>query len=86
VLDYFLQRTSRRGLKGWLQVVGEDMAYLPHVQAGIESPVHPGPGLISRREERITHFQRWLLDQLPGSAPAAELPEQFATATGGHPR
>jgi choline monooxygenase len=86
LLDYFVQRTSRRGLKGWLQVVGEDMAYLPQVQAGIEAPVHPGPGLISRREERITHFQRWLLDRLPEVTPAAALPEQFVAATGGRPR
>jgi hypothetical protein len=82
VLDYFLRRTSRQGLKGWLKVVGEDIAYLPQVQAGIEARVHPGPGLISRREERITHFQKWLLDRLPDITPAAELPEQFAAATG----
>jgi hypothetical protein len=38
--------------------------HLPQVQAGIESPRHPGSGLISRREVRIVHFQRWLLDHL----------------------
>lgn len=86
VLDYLLRRTSRQGLKGWLQVLGEDIAYLPQVQAGIEARVHPGPGLISRREERITHFQKWLLDRLPDITPAAALPEQFAAATGGRTR
>lgn len=86
ILDFFLQRSARHGLRQWRKVVAEDIAYLPHVQGGIESPAHPGPGLISRREERITHFQQWLVDQLPGVAPAAELPHQFAAATGVHRR
>ncbi|MFM8706527.1 MAG: aromatic ring-hydroxylating oxygenase subunit alpha [Planctomycetia bacterium] len=48
----------------WKRVIDEDLAILPQVQAGVDSPRHPGPGLISRREERIVHFQRWLLDRM----------------------
>ena len=48
----------------WKRVIDEDLAMLPQVQAGVDSPRHPGPGLISRREERIVHFQRWLLDRI----------------------
>ncbi len=51
-------------LKFWKRVIHEDLALLPQVQAGIESPRRPGSGLISRREERIVHFQRWILDCL----------------------
>jgi phenylpropionate dioxygenase-like ring-hydroxylating dioxygenase large terminal subunit len=53
-----------RELRFWKRVLREDFAILPQVQAGVESARHPGPGLISRREERIVHFQRWLLDRM----------------------
>ncbi|MFM8734156.1 MAG: aromatic ring-hydroxylating oxygenase subunit alpha [Pirellulales bacterium] len=59
----------RRSLSIWQRIIAEDVAILPQVQAGIESPRHPGPGLISRREERITHFQGWLLDRMGLDAP-----------------
>lgn len=59
---------TRGALGAWKRVIGEDLAILPHVQAGLESPRHPGHGLISRREERLVHFQRWLLAHLEGSA------------------
>jgi choline monooxygenase len=61
-------RLARLGMAGelrfWRRVIAEDVGMLPRVQAGIEAPKHPGPGLISRREERIVHFQQWLLDRL----------------------
>lgn len=55
---------GRWSIKVWQRIVAEDVAILPQVQAGIESPRHPGPGLISRREERIKHFQAWLLERM----------------------
>lgn len=64
----------RGSLRVWQRIIAEDVAILPQVQAGIESPRHPGPGLISRREERIVHFQRWLLACMGLDAPAAEGP------------
>jgi phenylpropionate dioxygenase-like ring-hydroxylating dioxygenase large terminal subunit len=54
----------RSSLRVWQRIIAEDVAILPQVQAGVESPRHPGPGLISRREERITHFQSWLLERM----------------------
>lgn len=54
----------------WLRVIAEDVAMLPRIQSGLNSPVLPGVGLISRREERITHFQRWLLDRVGPAAGA----------------
>jgi hypothetical protein len=55
------------------------VAILPQVQAGIESPRHPGPGLISRREERITHFQGWLLERMGLGAAEVESPMKSQT-------
>ncbi|MEC8338133.1 MAG: aromatic ring-hydroxylating dioxygenase subunit alpha [Planctomycetota bacterium] len=50
--------------KFWLRVAREDFGVLPMVQQGIASPVHPSVGLISRREERIPHFQKWVLRKM----------------------
>lgn len=62
--DACARRMVRSSLRVWQRIIAEDVAILPQVQAGIESPRHPGPGLISRREERITHFQAWLLERM----------------------
>jgi len=59
-----LRRWGRLQAGFWLKVVGEDLVMLPRVQAGIASPEHAGDGLISRREERIVHYQAWLLRRL----------------------
>ena len=48
----------------WRRVVNEDVEFLPSVQVGVESQMQPGEGLISRREERIFHFQKWLADRI----------------------
>jgi len=64
LVDWGVRRVLAADLTVWRRIVAEDMAVLPQVQAGIAAPRHPGPGLISRREERITHFQRWLLERL----------------------
>jgi len=60
--------SGRRHLKFWRRVWEEDVRLYPDVQAGASSPVLPGPGLLSRREERVVHFQRWLLDRMGGDA------------------
>ena len=46
------------------KVIREDLAVLPAIQAGVQTPQLPRGGLISIREERIHHFQRWLNDAL----------------------
>ena len=68
LVDWAIRRLHGVALPLWRRVIGEDLAIMPQVQAGIASPRHPGPGLVSRREERITHFQRWLLERLDGTA------------------
>lgn len=68
LVDWAVRRVLRSDLALWARIVDEDLRMLPQVQAGIASPRHPGPGLVSRREERITHFQRWLLERLDGGA------------------
>ena len=56
----------------WLKVVNEDLSMLPTVQQGLASSSHPGTGLISRREERITHFQQWILDRIQTDTTATQ--------------
>jgi phenylpropionate dioxygenase-like ring-hydroxylating dioxygenase large terminal subunit len=72
-------------LRFWRRVIAEDLAVLPQVQAGLESPGHPGPGLISRREERIVHFQRWLLQRLGADPAGREVAAMPAPAAVGSP-
>jgi phenylpropionate dioxygenase-like ring-hydroxylating dioxygenase large terminal subunit len=74
--DFLARRMAASELAVWKRVVDEDLAIVPLVQAGLESPTHPGTGLISRREERITHFQRWLLARLGGNAAGADAVRQ----------
>jgi phenylpropionate dioxygenase-like ring-hydroxylating dioxygenase large terminal subunit len=64
IADACARAMVRSSLRVWQRIIAEDVAILPQVQAGVESPRHPGPGLISRREERITHFQAWLLERM----------------------
>ncbi|MEZ6103609.1 MAG: aromatic ring-hydroxylating dioxygenase subunit alpha [Pirellulaceae bacterium] len=44
--------------------IEEDMAILPPVQQGLESAELPRGGLISVREERVHHFQKYVLEKL----------------------
>ncbi|XZE54405.1 aromatic ring-hydroxylating oxygenase subunit alpha [Planctomycetaceae bacterium SH139] len=63
----------RWGRKWFKQVIGEDEAIFPAIQAGLNSPHHPGSGLVSTREERVFHFQKYLLDNasaFPASIPS----------------
>lgn len=47
----------------WRNVMKEDLSILPPVQRGMASPQHPAGGLISKREERIFHFQQYIQSQ-----------------------
>jgi choline monooxygenase len=60
VAAYFLRRWARRFFATALE---EDGAVLAGVQAGLEAAAHPAGGLISAREERIFHFQRYVAEQ-----------------------
>jgi phenylpropionate dioxygenase-like ring-hydroxylating dioxygenase large terminal subunit len=58
-----LQSLFARGLVGGVRrVMREDMALWSDVQHGLEHSV--GAGLLSRREERVHAFQRWVADQV----------------------
>ena len=53
------------GMKAWgrrwfQKVIDEDEAIFPKIQRGLESPRRPGEGLVSIREERVHHFQRFV--------------------------
>ena len=50
------------GLRGfWAKVFAEDRAVTGEHHRGMSSSVLPDGGLMSRREERIIHFQRYVL-------------------------
>lgn len=51
---------SAWGRKYFTQVAFEDVAILPEVQRGYNSPARPSKGVISIREERIFHFQEYI--------------------------
>lgn len=50
----------------WRAVFAEDHVILPRIQAGLNSPVSPSGGVVSAREERIFHFQRYVVDHCGG--------------------
>ena len=54
-----------------MQVGAEDAAVLPYVQRGLQAADQPLGGLISTREERIYHFQRYIDEKIGrGNSPA----------------
>jgi choline monooxygenase len=60
-------------VKSWarsflMRVGAEDAALLPDVQKGLDAVDRPMGGLISTREERIFHFQQYILDSAPAAA------------------
>ena len=55
--------TRRWGSRFLKKIQDEDLSILKLNQAGMQSPEHPKGGLISIREERIFHFQNYLLSQ-----------------------
>ena len=76
--DAILRYSSRSHLSFWAQVWKEDVSLYPSIQQGMNAPLLPGPGLLSRREERIHHFQKWVLRGLEGRAMAGRRHEEMA--------
>ncbi len=64
VLNFLSRSIARLQTGFWRRVVNEDVQFLPSVQIGVESPMQSGDGLVSRREERIFHFQEWLVNRI----------------------
>ena len=64
LLNFLARSIAKAQASFWRRVVNEDVEFLPSVQVGVESQIQPGEGLISRREERIFHFQKWLVDRI----------------------
>ena len=71
------RRHSRNLVGFWSRVFAEDAAMTAAHQRGMAAPTQPEGGLVSRREERVVHFQRWC--QSLREAPAGAL----ATAASG---
>ena len=57
------QLLKKWGQRFFLKALEEDNQVLEGVQAGLQSVSHPKGGLISAREERIFHFQRYAAEQ-----------------------
>lgn len=53
------RRSTRDLVAFWSRVFAEDAAMTAAHQRGMDAPTHPDGGLVSRREERVVHFQRW---------------------------
>ncbi len=67
--NWMLRRWGAMQSSFWLKVVREDARAVIGVQSGIDGALRSGGesekrGLISIREERIFHFQKWLADRL----------------------
>ncbi len=67
--NWMLRRWGAIQSRFWLKVVREDARAVVGVQSGIDGANRSGGesdnrGLISIREERIFHFQKWLVDQI----------------------
>lgn len=56
----------------WRAVFAEDHAILPRIQRGLNSPVAPSGGVVSAREERIFHFQRYVIEHCGGCVEGTE--------------
>lgn len=65
---------KRHGRRFFKQVVAEDLGVLREMQRGLACGEQPTGGLISVREERIWHFQKWVLggDRSESGPPSAQ--------------
>ena len=73
LVDRLLHRWYRPRLASyWRAVFAEDHVILPRIQRGCNAEMHPGPGVVSAREERIFHFQRHVLDRCGLDGPTAD--------------
>jgi choline monooxygenase len=77
VRNRLLTYIAKNHLAFWNRVWAEDVNLYPAVQAGVNSPRQPGCGLLSRREERVHHFQKWIAAQV--AAPGIGIDSQHAT-------
>jgi len=90
LMAYLVRRWGRRFMK---RIVEEDVKVLRDVQRGLRSPLQPLGGLISIREERIFHFQKFIeratgLEVAPPAPlpnPGEKTPEPEPTAPVGGP-
>jgi phenylpropionate dioxygenase-like ring-hydroxylating dioxygenase large terminal subunit len=62
---YLIPRWANKFL---MRVGAEDFAVLPYVQSGLQAADRPLGGLISTREERVFHFQRYIQASTPSEA------------------
>lgn len=60
-------RLRRYGRAFFAETIREDGLVMPGVQRGMTAPEHPTGGLISAREERILHFQKYVLEMTGAS-------------------
>ena len=61
IRERLLSMGMRIWFKRWFRrILKEDENMFPSVQAGTAAARRPGPGLISIREERVFHFQKYL--------------------------
>jgi choline monooxygenase len=72
----------------WRRTFKEDAAIIRAAQAGLSSPVLPSGGVISRREECVFHFQRYVqefcgISPAPGSLSSGEFAFDPAGCCGG---
>jgi choline monooxygenase len=63
----FLLLCAWNHLRFWSRVWNEDVRLYPDVQSGLEAPLRPGRGLLSRREERVYHLQQYIYECLNGA-------------------
>jgi phenylpropionate dioxygenase-like ring-hydroxylating dioxygenase large terminal subunit len=69
VRRYFTWLGAYLGIRFWTRVLAQDRVLFPAIQSGLSPTDHPGAGLIATREERIFHFQEYIL-RMCGAPPA----------------
>jgi phenylpropionate dioxygenase-like ring-hydroxylating dioxygenase large terminal subunit len=71
--DYMNLRTYPSLTCSRIDTVTFVQSILPRIQNGLNSPVVPRGGVVSAREERIFHFQRYVADHCGGGVEAAPM-------------